>query len=155
MTKDEAYRFVKNFNDQNKAMLKLEEVLNLLVGSEAEFARIDARRKELAAQEDVARQKLAMVNADLQTAIGRQGIKLAELAASYEARKTELENQIAPAKQAVADINIAIGQKKTELDRLISEKSQQIGLIDKDVMSKQAQLMSINKEIETIKNKFS
>ena len=155
MTKDDAYRFVKNFNDQNRAMLKLEEILALLSGSDTEFARIERRKTELLSQEDEIKKRVAEIRVSMEASKKQEAVTLANLDANYKKELARMEKLIQPTKDRLSALAEKISGEEKKLDEVIAEKNAIISGLNRDIQIKQGQLEAYQRQVAEIKAKFS
>lgn len=155
MTKDDAYRFVKNFNDQNRAMLKLEEILALLSGSDTEFARIERRKTELLSQEDEIKKRVADIRVSMEASKKQEAVTLANLDANYKKELARMEKLIQPTKDRLSALAEKISGEEKKLDEVIAEKNAIISGLNRDIQIKQGQLEAYQRQVAEIKAKFS
>lgn len=155
MTKDDAYRFVKNFNDQNRAMLKLEEILALLSGSDTEFARIERRKTELLSQEDEIKKRVADIHVSMEASKKQEAVTLANLDANYKKELARMEKLIQPTKDRLSALAEKISGEEKKLDEVIAEKNAIISGLNRDIQIKQGQLEAYQRQVAEIKAKFS
>jgi len=149
LTQDQAFRFVHQWNQRNREMLKIEEILRILATSDSEFKKIENHISELRSLEakaqvgmETAEEELKAIKADNQ-----QLIKDGELAAKQHAEDTRAG--IASVIKELADRHARL----VKLNESVTERQTYLDGLNSDINRSQATLDSIKSEAKNRKAK--
>jgi len=149
LTQDQQFRFVHQWNQRNREMLKIEEVLRTLVTSDAEFKKIENHISELRSLEakaqvgvETAEEALKAIKADNQ-----QLIRDGELAAKQHAE--DATAGIASTIKELADRHARL----VNLNESVTERQAHLDGLESDIKRSQTTLDGIKSEVKTRKAK--
>ena len=151
MDRHEAYKYVKDLNNQLQAFKKLEDVLSVLANFEADLSKIEQSKANLVKQaEELAKQSREYED-ERQAALARKEATIAELDQYYSAYKNQKDAELRTIEQRKQSVERQIEVMQEKNTKLMEQKRIEIDRLDRALRSKQESLSDIERQREELK----